>query len=383
MPKSKHQIVTFPGKEYYDWQRDHRPRLYGPSTGGESREGGYMRHSVLAGTVLLATIIALQASQTSRGTGTLSQTSKLTSWKPPRTQDGQPDLQGVWLNNSATPLERPKALEGRSSLTDAEVANLKRNADRLFTDGNADLPVGDNLFLAALANPEQYRSPNGANRSATYMVQREFDHRTSLIVDPADGRIPALTPEAQQRRAALVAKERAPAGPEDLNNNTRCITSGVPRIGGVGADPQYGHYQIIQGPGYVAILMETIHDARIIPLDGRPHLPQSIRQWRGDSRGRWDDGGTLVVDTTNFAATSNFLGSSHRLHLVERFTRVSPDTIDYEVTADDPTTWTKPWTVLIHLKQMTVKIYEYACHEGNGHSMLAILAGARADERGR
>jgi len=355
--------------------------LNGQSTVGESREGGDMRHSVLAGTVLLATIIAVQASQTSSATSARSQTSQSTSWKPPRTQDGQPDLQGVWLNNSATPLERPKTLEGRSSLTDAEVANLKRNADRLFKDGNADLPVGDNLFLAALANPEQFRNAN-SNRSAAYMVQREFDHRTSLIVDPADGRIPALTPEAQQRRAALAAKERALAGPEDLNNNTRCITSGVPRIGGVGADPQYGHFQIVQGPGYVAILMETIHDARIIPLDGRPHLPQSIRQWSGDPRGRWD-GATLVVDTTNFAPTSNFLGSSNRLHLVERFTRISPDTIDYEVTADDPTTWTKPWTVLVHLKQMPVKIYEYACHEGNADSMLEILAIARAAEKGR
>jgi hypothetical protein len=341
-----------------------------------------MRHSVLAGTVLLATIIALQASQTSNPTSTQSNASRSTSWKPPRTQDGQPDLQGVWLNNSATPLERPKALENRASLTDAEVAQLKRNAARLFQDGNADLPVGDNLFLAALANPEQFRSPNGANRSAAYMVQREFDHRTSLIVDPADGRIPALTPEAQQRRAALAARDRAPAGPEDLNNNTRCITSGVPRIGGVGADPQYGYYQIVQGSGYVAILMETFHDTRIVPLDGRPHVPQSIRQWSGDSRGRWD-GATLVVDTTNFAPTSNFFGSSNRLHLVERFTRVSPDTIDYEVTADDPTTWTRPWTALVHLTQMTVKVYEYACHEGNAHSMLAILAGARANERGR
>ena len=291
-----------------------------------------MRHSVLAGTMLLATIIAFHASQTS---------SAQTSTTSPRNEDGQPDLQGIWLNNSATPLERPKALEGRPSLTDAEVANLKRNADRLFNDGNADLPVGDNLFLAALANPEHYRNPNGANRSAAYMVQREFDHRTSLIVDPPDGRIPALTPAAQQRRAALAARERAPAGPEDLNNITRCVASGVPRIGGVAADPQYGYYQIVQAPGYVTILMETFHDARIIPLDGRPHLPQAIRQWSGDSRGRWE-GATLVVDTTNFAPTSNFLGSSNRLHLVERFTRASPDTIDYEVTVDDPTTWTKP-----------------------------------------
>jgi hypothetical protein len=341
-----------------------------------------MRHSLLAGTVLLATIIAFPAAQTSNATTAGSQPSKSTSWKPPRTPDGQPDLQGVWLNNSATPLERPKALEGRSSLTDAEVENLKRNAERLFKDGNADLPVGDNLFLAALANPEQFRSANGSNRSAAYMVPREFDHRTSLIVDPADGRIPALVPEAQQRRAALAAKERALAGPEDLNNNTRCVTTGVPRIGGAGADPQYGHYQIVQGRGYVVILMETIHDPRIVPLDGRPHLPQSIHQWSGDPRGRWD-GATLVVDTTNFASTSNFFGSSDRLHLVERFTRVSPDSIDYEVTADDPTTWTKPWTVLVHLKQMTVNIYEYACHEGNEHSIVAILSGARAAERRR
>ena len=341
-----------------------------------------MRPSVRAGTVLLAAMVGVQATLTSSATGGLSQTSRPTSWTPPRTHNGQPDLQGIWLNNRATPLERPKALEGRASLTDAEVANLKRNADRLFGDGNADIAVGDNFFLAALANPEQYKSPNGANRSAAYMDKREFDNRTSLIVDPADGRLPALTAAAQQRRAALAARDRAPAGPEDLNSATRCITPGVPRIGGIGADPLYGYFQIVQGPGYVAVIMETFHEARIIPLDGRPHLPQSIRQWGGDSRGRWD-GQTLVVDTTNFAATSNFLGSGDRLHLVERLTRVSADTIDYEVTADDPATWTKPWTALVHLKQLAVKVYEYACHEGNAHSMQAILEGARADERPR
>ena len=129
-----------------------------------------MRHSLLAGTVLLATIIAVPAAQTPGATSTRSPASQSTSWKPPRTPDGQPDLQGVWLNATATPLERPKALEGRSTLTDAEVENLKRNADRLFRDGNADLPVGDNLFLTALANPDQYRSPNGSNRSAAYLI---------------------------------------------------------------------------------------------------------------------------------------------------------------------------------------------------------------------
>jgi hypothetical protein len=318
-------------------------------------------------------------SRTVRGSATNPDTTK--AWTSPLTPDGHPDLQGVWLNNSATPFERPKALEGKPLLTDDEVAELKRRADRLFKDGNADLPIGDGLFLAALANPEHYRNSNGANRSSAYLVEREFDNRTSLIVDPLDGKIPALTPEAQQRRAAATARDRAPAGPEDVNNNARCITPGVPRIGpGASGDPLYGYYQILQSPGYIVLLMETFHDARIIPLDGRPHVAQSIRQWSGDSRGRWE-GNTLIVETTNFSSNSNFLGSGDTLHLVERFTRVASDTIDYEITADDPTTWTKPWTAIIHLKQMQAKIYEYACHEGNRESMLATLAGARADEK--
>jgi hypothetical protein len=302
------------------------------------------------------------------------------TWTAPRTTDGRPDLQGVWLNASATPLERPKALEGRAFLTDDEVAELKRRADRLFKDGNADLPVGDNLFLTALANPDAYRNPNGANRSSAYMVEREFDNRTSLIVDPPDGRIPALTPEGQRRRAATAARERAPAGPEEFSNLTRCMTPGVPRVGGAGSDPQYGHYQILQSPKYVVLLMETFHDARIIPLDGRPHLPAAVRQLSGDPRGHWE-GNTLVVDTTNFSSASNFLGSADNLHLVERFTRVAADTINYEVRVDDAKTWTKPWTAVIRLKRIPAKIYEYACHEGNQISMSSILANVRRAER--
>jgi hypothetical protein len=303
------------------------------------------------------------------------------TWTPPRTPDGQPDLQGVWLNSSATPFERPKALEGRQFLTDEEVAELKRRAERLFKDGNADLPVGDNLFLAALANPDQFRNPNGANRSSAYMVEREFDNRTSLIVDPPDGRIPALTPDAQGRRAATAARERALAGPEDFNNNTRCITPGMPRIGaGAAGDPQYGYYQILQSPGYVVLVMEAFHDVRIIPLDGRPHLSRSVRQWSGDPRGRWD-GNTLIVDTTNFSPSSNFLGSADNLHLVERFTRVAADMIEYRVTVEDPTTWTKPWSAAIRLKQVQAKIYEFACHEGNQDAIETILAIVRAEER--
>jgi len=303
------------------------------------------------------------------------------TWTAPRTPHGHPDLQGVWLNNSATPFERPKALEGRQFLTDEEVAELKRRADRLFKDGNADLPVGDNLFLAALNNVEQFRNPNGANRSSAYMIEREFDNRTSLIVDPPDGRIPALTAEAQRRRAATAARERALAGPEDFNNNTRCITPGMPRIGaGAAGDPQYGYYQILQSPGYVVLFLEAFHDARIIPLDGRPHLSGSIRQWSGDPRGRWD-GDTLIVDTANFSPKSNFLGSAGNLHLVERFTRVAADTIKYDVTVEDATTWTKSWSAAIRLKQVQAKIFEFACHEGNQDAIETILAIRRAEER--
>ncbi len=330
--------------------------------------------------VCVVSVSPLVAGQTAApGPGaTLAAASR--TWTPPRTPDGQPDLQGVWLNASATPLERPKALEGRAFLTDEEVVELTRRADRLFKDGNADLPVGDNLFLTALANPDAYRNPNGANRSSAYMVERQFDNRTSLIVDPPDGRIPALTPEGQRRRAATAAREKAPAGPEEFSNLTRCMTPGVPRMGGAGSDPQYGHYQILQSPGYVVLLMETFHDARIIPLDGRPHLPAAVRQLSGDPRGRWD-GNTLVVDTTNFSSTSNFLGSADNLHLVERFTRVAADTINYEVTLDDARTWTKPWTAVIRLKRIPAKIFEYACHEGNQISMSSILANVRRAER--
>jgi hypothetical protein len=301
------------------------------------------------------------------------------TWTSPLTPDGQPDLQGVWLSNSATPLERPKALEGREFLTDAEVAQLKERAARLFTTGNSDYASGDNVFLAALANVELYKSPT-ATHGADNMVEREFDNRTSLIVDPPDGKLPPVTPEARQRQAAAEARQRLPAGPEDLSNGLRCITWGVPRLGGnFGAGP-YSYYQIFQSPGYVVLAMEVIHDARIIPLDGRPHLPQNIRQWNGDSRGRWD-GNTLVVETRNFSSSSNFMGAGENLHLIERFTRVAPDTIKYEITLTDPTTWTKPWTAVIPLKRTREAIFEYACHEGNYEMIRGMLAAARAEEK--
>ena len=302
------------------------------------------------------------------------------AWTAPRTPDGQPDLQGVWLNNSATPLERPKALEGRQSLTVDEVAELTQRAAQIFdSSANSDFAGGDDVFLAALANPQRFINPNSTN-SAYSMVPREFDNRTSLIVDPPDGRVPPLTAEAQRKRtAAAAAGQRPPAGPEDLSNMVRCITFGMPRLGGNAASYN-SYYQIVQTASYVVLVGEVIHDARVIPLDGRPHLAHGLRQWHGDSRGRWE-GDTLVVETTNFSPKSNFMGSAEHLRLVERFTRVAPDTISYEITVADPTTWTKPWTSVVRLKQTEDRMYEYACHEGNHHVVGGILAGARSEEK--
>jgi hypothetical protein len=311
----------------------------------------------------------------SKGTATTK------AWTPPRTADGQPDLQGVWLNNSATPLERPKELEGKQFLTDDEVTELKQRAARLF-NSDADFPGGDNFFLAVLANPDHYKNPN-ATGGIDAMIERPFENRTSLIVDPPNGKIP-WTPEGKRRQdAGAAAGLAAPAaGPEELTNAMRCTTYGVPRLGVAGSNAAgpLGYYQIVQAPGYVVLMLEAIHETRIIPLDGRPHLPERVRLWSGDSRGRWE-GNTLVVESANFSPEGNVMGSGEHLHVVERFTRASPDTIDYEITLADPTTWTRPWTAVIHLKQSQATIYEYACHEGNLEVMHDILAGARAAER--
>ena len=298
-------------------------------------------------------------------------------WTVPRPPDGQPDLQGVWLNTSATPFERPQTLAGRQFLTDEEVAELSRRADRIFKENDADLAIGDSLYLTVLADVDAFRR-QGANRSSNFMVEREFDNRTAQIVDPPDGKLPALTPTAVERWAALTARDVDPAGPEDLNSRARCLTPGMPRIGpGPRGDPLYGYYQVFQSPGYFVLMMETNHDARIVRLDGSPHLAPRIRQWHGDSRGRWD-GDTLVIETANFSSKSNFLGAAENLHIVERLTRVASDAIRYEVTVTDPTTWASPWTAAVRLKRQEANIYEFACHEGNGDIMLSILATAGA-----
>ena len=334
--------------------------------------------SVVAAAIVFALTATASAGQTQAPKTTPRNHTATKSWVPPRTPDGQPDLQGVWVNNSATPLERPAALAGRALLTDDEVAELKTRAARLFSDVKNDFAGGDDVFLAALANPQQFKNPL-ATGSALNVVEREFDNRTSLITEPSDGRIP-FTLAGRQRQSAHVAARQhpAPAGPEELPTDLRCITAGAPRLGGNAASYN-SYYQILQTPGYVVLVGEVIHDARIIPLDPRPHVPSSIRQWHGDSRGRWE-GDTLVVDTVNFSPKSFLIGSAENLHLVERFTRVAADMITYEITVDDSTTWTQPWTAVVRLKQSRDQIYEYACHEGNYQTMVGILAGTRAEE---
>jgi hypothetical protein len=334
--------------------------------------------SLLAVGVALACVLLAASGASAQTQNAAARAASAKKYVAPRTADGQPDLQGVWANNNATPLERPAALAGKATLTEAEVAALKAKAEELFS-GDGDAAFGDDVFVALVAGAKKFSSADATtgNYNQFWIVDRDFDNRTSLVTEPADGRIPPLTPEAKARRATPTADRslRGFNGPEDRGLSERCITFGVPRV-----QAAYNSYfQIFQAKDHVAIVMETIHDARIIPLDGRPHVGRDIKQWLGDSVGHFE-GDTLVVDTTNYSPKSDFRGAHENLHLVERFTRVSPTRIDYEITIDDPTTWTRTWKAMIPLKLTKEEVYEYACHEGN-EGMAGILAGARAQEK--
>ena len=299
------------------------------------------------------------------------------SWTVPRTADGQPDLQGLWANNSATPLERPEQLAGKAVLSDEELAELTQRVSEFRESEQAGDLLGDRLIQQALGNPEfnDFDVITG-NYNAFWLVERHLDNRTSLIVDPPNGRIPALTAEADARASAREAYGRAhPSdGPEDRNLGDRCLHFAAPRL----SAGYNSYFQILQTPNHVAILQEMGHISRVIPLDGRPHVDGDIQLWTGDSRGHWE-GDTLVVETTNYSAETRYNGASEGLRLVERFTRVGPDTVQHEVTLNDPATWTEPWTVLLVLKSTQDPIFEYACHEGN-YAMPGILGGARLEE---
>jgi len=291
------------------------------------------------------------------------------NWTAPRTPDGQPDLQGIWSNATITPLERPDGLAGKPVLTDKEAAEYEKEVVKRTNVDRREGIVGTEADVARAYNNFWY--DRGTKTVGT--------RRTSLIIDPPDGKIPQLTPEAQQRVADRDSRRVRPAeGPEDRSLSERCIlwqTAGPPML----PSGYNNNYQVVQSRDYVTIFNEMIHDTRIIPLDGRPHLPQNVRLWMGDSRGHWE-GDTLVIDTTNFTEKTAFRGASEKMHLVERFTRVDAETLVYSFTVDDPSSFAKPWTAEITSARAAGPIFEYACHEGN-YGMTGLLRGARADEK--
>jgi hypothetical protein len=320
----------------------------------------------LAAMATLALIGALASPESAAAQGAARSAAKGAA-AVPRTPWGVPDLQGIWTNSTTTPLERPGDLADKAELTeeerrlrDAEVAS------RVSFDRSGSLP--------------------GVGAYNEFWMERgALNHRTSLVIDPPDGKIPPLTAAGQARaNAVFAARKSTPAdSPEDLTAYDRCISRGLP---GAMLPGFYNHnYQIVQTRDHVMILVEMIHDARIIPLNGRPHGNGAVRSWLGDSRGRWD-GDTLVVETRNvndkvFEVRGVLFGVGADLHLVERFRRTGPDTIEYQFTVNAPNVYTRPWTVLTPMARIDGPVFEYACHEGN-YSVPNILKGARAAETG-
>jgi hypothetical protein len=309
------------------------------------------------------------AGQTSQAAAKAKTTAAAKTWTPAHTPDGQPDLQGIWSNAILTPLERPADLAGKQFFTEQEAVAYEKKVKARDNKDNRD-GAGTDADLGRAYN--DFWWDRGNNIAKT--------RQTSLIVDPPDGRVPPLTPEAQKRAADRTQARRLhPAdGPEDRPLSERCIllnSAGPPML----PSAYNNNYQIVQTAGTVMILNEMVHDARVIPLDGRPHLPQNIRAYLGDSRGHWE-GNTLVVDTTNFTSQTTFRGSGEKLHLTERFTRVDAETLLYEFTIDDPASFTKPWSARIPSTRTTGPILEYACNEGN-YGMTGLLSAARAEEK--
>ena len=306
------------------------------------------------------------------------------SWAAPRAADGRPDISGIWEHNAATPLERPDELAGKTMLTDDEVRTMEATAAKLF-GGDGDAAFGDSIYVATLRNVLgsqkgfKSRDATTGDYNSFWVVGRWFENRTALISDPPNGKMPPMTDAAKKRRADAAERRRLHPfdGPEDIALGERCITGSVPMLGA----GYNNYYQIIQTPSSVAIGMEMRHDTRMVAISNRAHLPKEVQMWLGDPVGRWD-GDTFVVDSTNFRNDSPVAGggASESLHLVERFTRVAPETLKYEVTLDDPATWTKPWTAVLFMKKTTDPIFEYACHEGN-ELMTGTLRGARTQEK--
>jgi len=328
--------------------------------------------AVIAAVLLLAPALGAGQARTAAAQQGVSKAKPSASkkWTPPQTAWGHPDLQGIWTNPTITPFERPRELAGKQVLTEQEAAELEEQAAQRRVDRAPR--QGD------VGSYNQFWFDSGTKVVAT--------RQTSLVVDPPDGRVP-VRPAAEAKRD--YNRARSTDSYEYMSVWDRCITRGVP--GSMFPAGYNNAYQILQTPEYVAIVYEMIHDARIIPLDGRPHVEPKIRLWMGDPRGRWE-GNTLVVDTTNFTdkgwIASHGAGGrikgipqSEALHVVERFTLVDPETIHYEVTIEDPQMYTRPWKVAFPLnRDQNYQMYEYACHEGN-KAVENVLSGARAQEK--
>jgi hypothetical protein len=293
------------------------------------------------------------------------------AYRAPRTPDGQPDLQGFWTNTTYTPLQRPKEVT-KELYTREEALEILKTAASLESEQTEPGTIPDVHY-----DFTQF----GLDRNQGGLA---LNLRTSLIFDPANGQLPPMTEEGQKRNAARAEARKRMGGPTDAAQNqslsVRCILmdrAGPPMLPGA----YNNNYQIIQGPGYVMILVEMIHEPRIIPLDGRPHLPPHVRSLTGNSIGRWE-GETLIVETTNFTDKTAFQGSSENMRLTERFTRVAEDRIDYRFTIDDPATWTRPWSAELPMQKTIGPIFEHACHEGN-RGLYNTLAGARLEDKKR
>ena len=346
---------------------------------------------------IVVSIAALAPMPAAAQTSAPAQTKKAgAAWAAPRAPDGHPDLQGVWDFATLTPLERPRSLADKAVLTEQEAATYERRLKELNDKDRRDSPPGAVTDVGRAYNEFWWDRGNGLSD----------DRRTSLVTDPPDGKIPALTSEARKRAAArasaigrIADASGGPVDPETAIDGTR---GGVDGRGGRGDNPEdrglserciigfnsgppmipsayNNNFQIVQGSNYVVIVNEMVHSARVVPMDGRPHAPSNIRLLVGDSRGRWD-GDTLVVETTNFTDKTSFRGTSQNLRLIERFRLVGADRLNYEFTVDDPASYTRSWTAMVPTKRNSEPIYEYACQEGN-YGLQGQLSSSRAEDR--
>jgi len=337
-----------------------------------------MRHRWLASAGAVAVVVSAVSGAPARVVAQTRPSSTGKTWSAPLTPDGHVDLEGVWDFSTITPLERPSAVGDKQVFTDEEAAAFEREENRRQDRDLIDPKKGGAQYLPGSVVPyNEFWYERGDKIIGS--------KRTSLIVDPPDGRIPQLTTAAQQKadtQAAAAREEqlgrvRADSW-EERSLADRCIlgfNAGPPMTPGA----YNNHVQIVQTAGYVVLVTEMVHDVRVIRVDGRSHLAPRLRQYKGDSLGHWE-GRTLVIDTTNFLRETSFRGSSADLHLVERLTRVDADTLVYEFRVEDPKTWTRPWAANVPMKKVPGPIYEYACHEGN-YAMRNILSGARTQDR--